>query len=149
MTAKEFLLQVKKKQNEIDEQEEYIQSIRDSLSVAGIRYDKEPIQKTPDPNQRERLLIKLIDQEEILEKMKSELILFKLNVIDMIHCLDDIKHQKVLYGVYIYLKTLKDVADDIGYSYDYTRTLHSEALNEFNDKYSHFISHLSHISSVV
>ena len=40
MTEKEYLSQVQEQQNKILEQEEYIQRLRATLDVAGIRYDK-------------------------------------------------------------------------------------------------------------
>ena len=50
MTAKEYLLQIKEQRNDILNQEEYIQRLRDSLGVAGIRYDKERVQSSPEPD---------------------------------------------------------------------------------------------------
>lgn len=137
MTAKEYLKQVKDKWDEIVEQQDYIEELRTILEASGIRYDKEVVQGSGDPDRMTHIIIKIIEQEEVLEDMKYDYILFRLNVIEMIHKLKDIKHRKLLSCVYIDFKTLKESANMIGYSYDYTRELHIEALNEFHTMFPH------------
>lgn len=135
MTAKEYLLQVKSKYKQIQEQEDYVQRLKDSLDVKAIRYDKEPMSGTPDPYSREHLFIKLIEEEDKLTLMYKEYLNFRIKVIDRIHSLDDYRHRKILYGVYIDFENLKDLK--IGYSYDYIRELHVEALKAFSEKFPH------------
>lgn len=137
MTAKEYLKQVKDKWDEIAEQQEYIEELRTTLEASGIRYDREAVQGSGDTDRMTHVIIKVIEQEEKLERMKQEYILFRFSVIEMIHKLKDIKHRKLLSCVYIDFKTLKESANVIGYSYDYTRELHIEALNEFHTMFPH------------
>lgn len=56
MIAKEFLMQVRSRYEEVQEQKEYVDRIRDSLGVAGINYDSESCQGSSDPHSREHLL---------------------------------------------------------------------------------------------
>lgn len=50
MIAKEFLMQVRNRYEEVQEQKEYVDRIRDSLGVAGINYDSESCQGSSDPH---------------------------------------------------------------------------------------------------
>ena len=135
MSAKDYLMQVRTKHKEIEEQEEYIQRLKDSLDVKGIRYDKEPMSGTPDPHLREHLFVKLIDEEDKLTLMYKDYLLLKVEIIDKIHSLSNERHRKVLYGVYIDFMNLKDLK--LGYSYDYVRELHIHALDAYSKKFPH------------
>ena len=66
MTAKEYLLQIKEQRNDILNQEEYIQRLRDSLGVAGIRYDKERVQSSPEPDKFAKIFGQIFEEEEML-----------------------------------------------------------------------------------
>lgn len=137
MTAKEYLSQVQEKQNQILEQEEYIQRLRATLDVAGIRYDKERIQTSPDPDKMAHTFSKIFEQEEILEGMKKAFVEFRIKVIDMIRQIENEIFRKVLNIVYIDGKNLKECAKDIGFSYDYVREIHIQALSAFDTKFPH------------
>lgn len=137
MTAKEYLSQVQEKQNQILEQEEYIQRLRATLDVAGIRYDKERVQTSPDPDKIAHTFSKIFEQEEILENMKKAFVDFRIKVIDMIRQIENEIYRKVLNVVYIDGKNLKECAKDIGFSYDYIREIHIQALSAFDTKFPH------------
>ena len=95
MTAKEYLSQVQEQQNKILEQEEYIQRLRATLDVAGIRYDKERVQTSPDPDKMAHTFSKIFEQEEILEDMKKVFVDFRIKVIDMIHQIENDIFRKI------------------------------------------------------
>lgn len=135
MTAKEYLSQVQEQQNKILEQEEYIQRLRATLDVAGIRYDKERVQTSPDPDKMAHTFSKIFEQEEILENMKKVFVDFRIKVIDMIHQIENDIFRKILNIVYIDGKNLKECAKDIGFSYDYVREMHIQALSAFDEKF--------------
>ena len=68
VTAKEYLLQIKEQKQNIRKQEEYIQRLRDSLTIAGISYDKERIQSSPDPDK----FAKIFGHEDQVCEYKGE-----------------------------------------------------------------------------
>lgn len=135
MTAKEFLQQVQRYNDRIREQEEYIQRLRDSLGIAGLRYDKDRVNTSPDPDQIADVMSKIFEQERILSDMKHDAMVFRIKIIDMIHQLDDNKHKQILNLVYIDGNKLMKCADLMGYSYDYIKELHGEALKAFGEKF--------------
>lgn len=137
MTAKEYLLQIKEQGNDILNQEEYIQRLRDSLGVAGIRYDKERVQSSPEPEPDKfaRIFGQIFEEEEKLQQMKDNLALTRVEIINQIHQLAEEKHQKVLYIVYVDGKNLKKAAQAMCFSYDYVKEIHIAALQAFEQKF--------------
>ena len=135
MTAKEYLLQIKKQKQNIRKQEEYIQRLRDSLTIAGISYDKERIQSCPDPDKFAKIFGQIDEEEQRLEDMKTRLINTRVKIINQIHQLEDGKHQDVLYLVYVDDKTLKKASQEMCFSYEYVKELHGVALQAFDQKF--------------
>lgn len=131
MIAKEFLMQVRSRYEEVQEQKEYVDRIRDSLGVAGINYDSESCHGSSDPHSREHLLLKMIEEDKRLKKMNKDYAEFRVSVIDMIHNVSDSRDRKILYRVYIDFKSLYEVSSEMSYSYEYTRKIHLEALKNF------------------
>lgn len=135
MTTKEYLLQIKEQRNDILNQEEYIQRLRDSLDVAGIRYDKERVQSSPEPDKFAKIFGQIFEEEEKLQQMKDNLALKMVEIINKIHQLEDSKHQNVLYIVYVDGKNLKKAAQAMCFSYDYVKEIHIAALQAFEKKF--------------
>ena len=135
MTTKEYLLQIKEQGKNILNQEEYIQRLRDSLGVAGIRYDKERVQSSPEPDKFARIFGQIFEEEEKLQQMKDNLALKRVEIINQIHQLEDSKHQNVLYIVYVDGKNLKKAAQAMSFSYEYVKEIHIAALQAFEEKF--------------
>ena len=49
MNAKEYLSQVQEKERQVKRQKDYIARLKETLDVAGVRYDKEVVQSSPEP----------------------------------------------------------------------------------------------------
>ena len=135
LKAKKYLSRIKDKTEKIQEQEECIQRLRDTLGIAGIRYDKDRVQTSPDPNKTANIVAKIIEEEQILDDMKQSLINYRIKVIDEIKQIDNENFRKVLNVVYVDMKTLKECSQIIGFSYDYVRELHPQALKAFEEKF--------------
>lgn len=135
MTAKQYLSQIRYKTEKIAEQKEYIQRLRDSLGIAGIRYDLDKVQTSHSNDKVAEVICKIVDEEERLKQMQESLISFKIQVIDMIKELEKENHRKILNIVYVDMKTLKECSRTIKFSYDYVRELHLEALKAFEEKF--------------
>lgn len=119
----------------IQDQEDYIQRLRDSLGIAGISYDKERIQTSPNYDRFTEVFSKIFDEEEKLKKMQENLVNLRFTILNEIHQLNDDKHKKVLNIIYVDCKNLKKCANIMSFSYDYVKELHLAALQAFEDKY--------------
>lgn len=128
-------MQIKEQRNDILNQEEYIQRLRDSLGVVGIRYDKERMQSSPEPDKFAKIFGQIFEEEEKLQQMKDDLALKRVEIINQIHQLEDSKHQNVLYIVYVDGKNLKKAAQAMSFSYEYVKEIHIAALQAFEEKF--------------
>lgn len=135
MDAKQYLMQVSQMKENIQDQEDKIQRLRDTLDVQGISYDKERVQTSPDFDKFAKVFAKIEDEQKELDALKERFIDFRLTVIEQIYSLDEVLFRQVLNGKYIDYMTLKQCAVDMGYSYDYVRELHNKALHAFEDKF--------------
>ena len=135
MTVKEYLSLVKLKQEQITEKEEYIARLRRSLEIIGIDYDRDSVQTSPDGDKYADTFGKIMEAETDLIKMKKMFVNFRVKVLDMIQKLPEKKHRDVLQYVYLDYMKLKKCAVIMGFSYDYVRELHLEALKAFEQKF--------------
>lgn len=135
MNAKEYLQQIKDLNDEVNEQEEYIQRLRDTLDIAGIEYDKEKVQSSPSPDKFAHIFAQIDEQEEILAELKTKLIETRVKIINMIHELEDEKYRRLLYIAYVDMKSLKKASEIMCFSYDYVKELHGKALFAFSEKF--------------
>ena len=135
LNSKEYLLQIKYLTNDIKEQEDFIQRLKDSLDIAGIRYDKERVQSSPELDKFAYIFAQIDNEEKVLETLKTKLIETKVEIINRIHELEDEKHRRLLNIAYVDMKSLKKAAKIMCFSYDYVKELHLNALNEFSEKF--------------
>ena len=136
MTVKEYLMQVKELEEKICDQREYIDTLRESLtSIGGMGMSPDKVQSSgADKDKFANVIAKVIDAEEKLKGMEQDFGLLKAQIAEQIHGMDDLVLKKLLKLRYIDWKkhdTIKKVADALGYSYDYTKELHRNALEAF------------------
>lgn len=137
MTVKEYLSCVKLRQEEITETEEYIERLRTTLGIAGIDYERDKIQTSVNGDKLSDTFVKIFEAEEKLKRMKENFVVFRIDVMSMIQQIPERKHREILNHVYLDYMKLKQVADLMGYSYDYIRELHLEALNSVSEIFPH------------
>ena len=116
-------------------QQEYIQRLKDSLGIAGISYDKDRVQSSPDPDKFAKIFAEIDEEEERLAMMKRKLTFIRVKIIKQIHELSDDKHKDVLYYIYVDGKNLKKAAQAMCFSYDYVKEIHIAALQAFEEKF--------------
>ena len=116
-------------------QQEYIQRLKDSLGIAGISYDKDRVQSSPDPDKFAKIFAEIDEEEERLAMMKRKLTFIRVKIIKQIPELSDDKHKDVLYYVYVDGKNLKKAAQAMCFSYDYVKEIHIAALQAFEEKF--------------
>lgn len=81
-----------------------------------------------------------LDAEKKADESTEKYELRKKIAIDQIIGLHNIRYSRVLFKVYIQLKSLKVVAAEMGISYQHARRLHSLALAKFEEKYTNMLN---------
>ena len=136
MTVKEYLSQLQDLEGKIDDQKEYIETLRESLtSLGGMETNPDKVQTSgADKDKIANVIAKILDAEDALKDMEMYFGFLKVQIAEQIHQMQDLVLKKLLKLRYIDWKqygTIKKVSDALGYSYDYTKELHREALIAF------------------
>lgn len=142
MTVKEYLMQIQDLEEKIDDKKEFICTLRDSLtSIGGMNTDPDKVQTSfVDKDKFANVIARIIEEEENLQGMQERLCLLKVQIAEQIHMMDDLVLKKLLKLRYIDWKqygTIKKVACELNYSYDYTKELHRDALEAFGRMFLH------------
>ena len=138
LTVKEYLSQLQDLEKEIDDQKEYIETLRESLtSIGGMEMNPDKVQTSgADKDKFANVIAKVLDAEQKLKEMEETFGLLKVQIAEQIHCMDDLTLKKLLKIRYIDWKehgTIKKVAHVMGYSVDHTKRLHRDALFAFGE----------------
>lgn len=129
MTVKQFLYSVRDEQKEIEELTDRIYEMRMSLLPAGIRYDTDKVQTSPEDKLSE-CEAKIADYSTMLGQKKEALIQRRHRAQEMIDLLEDSRERQVLDIYFLSVKRLsmEDVSALIGYSRKQTYRIYKSAL---------------------
>jgi DNA-directed RNA polymerase specialized sigma subunit len=129
MTVKQFLYSVRDEQKEIEELTDRIYEMRMSLLPAGIRYDTDKVQTSPEDKLSE-CEAKIADYSMLLGQKKEALIQRRHRAQEMIDLLEDSRERQVLDIYFLSVKRLsmEDVSAMIGYSRKQTFRIYKSAL---------------------
>jgi DNA-directed RNA polymerase specialized sigma subunit len=129
MTVKQFLYSVRDEQKEIEELTDRIYEMRMSLLPAGIRYDTDKVQTSPEDKLSE-CEAKIADYSMLLGQKKEALIQRRHRAQEMIDLLEDSRERQVLDIYFLSVKRLsmEDVSALIGYSRKQTFRIYKSAL---------------------
>lgn len=105
--------------------------------IKATEYDKARVQSSPDPDPLATYLGKLMEMEEQLSTELDQYLALYTQIFKEISGLGMGMLSDVLYLRYFDGLSLSDIAEQLGYSYDYTRHIHGIALQEFEHKYTH------------
>lgn len=135
MASKKYLNQIEildiKIQQKIEE--------RDKLrllaaSAGGFDYSREHVQ-TSNTDNIDKKVINYVALEEDVNKMIKKYLALRDRIIGEIQGLDSAIHITILFKKYVERKDLGSIAAEMGYSYNYVRHLHREALQLFQKRY--------------
>lgn len=132
MTAKEYLMQIKRKDimiNSLIKQKEDMWAQLYSLSSP--QYDGVSVQGSKDPDKFGALWAKIDAKEKKISKAIEELADEKQKIMKQIDELEDERYVEILLRRYVHMESLEDIAVAMHYSYDRIRHLHGFALLEF------------------
>lgn len=136
MTAKEYLSQIRQMRSRLQVLQDEIATIRSQAeSVRGMDYDKVRVQSSPDMDPLATYLGQLTEAEEELSTELEQYLTVYTQIFRQIANLGMGIYADVLYLRYFDGLSLSEIADQLGYSYDYTRHIHGVALQEFEHKY--------------
>lgn len=135
MTAKEYLLQVRRKEAVISRLKCDKRNLREILVSLGGTVDGDKVQTSAGHDKFGNVFAKIDEKESLLAEKLEELVDFKVMVSDEISGLSNPRYIDILYKRYIQFQSFEQIAVDMGYSYRYVIKMHGYALLEFGKKY--------------
>lgn len=132
MTAKTYLRRIAETKWHIQAIEREIRHLRAVYNpLPSPRLDSERVQSTPDASRHPADTWLALEQE--LENEKLNLINMYRATINEIADVHDDTQQRILEARYIEGASLGQIAQQLGYSYDYTKHMHLDALRAFEE----------------
>ena len=128
LDAKEFLNQVKKLDLQIKNKLIEKQQWKDIALGITSNMDGERVQSSGKKSKMAEAIDRCVDMEADIDRLVDKLIDTKKEVIEVIEQLDSPTQYDVLHMIYIQGKSLQEVADSYGMSYDWAATTHGRAL---------------------
>lgn len=135
MEAKKYLKQLMKLDEQIKQKQKQVDELREMRgNIGSFDYSKERVQSSGSgKSQVEESAVRLLSLENEVKEDIIEFVLMKDKIIKEIHQLADANHIKLLYKRYVEFKRLEEIAVEMHYTYIYTRELHGDALNSFQN----------------
>lgn len=132
MTAREYLSEVQRLQTVIEQKQERIKEIRESVStVRAVRFDLEKVQGGGHTDKIGEAVVKIVDLEKEVENDIVNLVYRQHDITNQIHKVDNLNYMKILYKRYIEGKDFKTIARETKFAYDYIKAIHKPALKAF------------------
>lgn len=133
--AKKYLLQLHNYNNKIAQTMEQIEALRATASgVTGLDYSKDRVQVSPSDKMAD-VMAKLVDLENELYAELSEYREKKTLIENQIKGMDDPTLSKLLWLKYVEGLHLEEAAERMGYSFEWIRHKHGDALRKFERLY--------------
>lgn len=135
MTAKEYLSEVQRFQNMIEQKQGRIKEYRHAItSVSSARMSLAKAQASSPSDRVGDMVGKIVDLEAEIQSDIVDAAYKRHEAINMIHRLDSAAHMQVLFKRYIQGKGLDAIGKDMRKSYNYVLKLHKQALEAFEEQ---------------
>lgn len=135
MTAKEYLSEVQRLQNEIELEQRELQSVRDAATRITTSYSGVKVQSNSHYDKVADSATKIADLESEIVTDIEQLFILKHRIINQIQGLGNINYVNVLYFRYVELNDFFTIAEQMNYTYQYVVFLHGKALKAFEKQY--------------
>ncbi len=133
MTAKEYLSQAYKIDNDINSKLEQVASLRDLATKATTTMSDMPGSPNRNIHKMENAIIKIVDLEDEINSDINELISLKADITHMIKRVTNRQERTILEKRYLCFDTWEQISVDMNYSIQHTFRLHDKALREIDE----------------
>jgi DNA-directed RNA polymerase specialized sigma subunit len=140
VTAKEYLSRLQFMKNRINWLLEQRNIYLDKASSTTAPVNTMKVQSSRIDDKMGDNIAKAVDIQQQINEDVYSFLLEKHRVIDQIQTLNNVKYIHILFERYIQGKTLKNIAKDTGWSYQYIKQLHINALKKFEEIHGELLS---------
>lgn len=131
MDAKRYLEQVKEKQDFWELKNLELQQMKTLETSTTVLLNPNKVQSSGDKDKLGSAVTKrIVFEEEVVNKAKNDFIAYRDECIQLLEQVKEVNftHYKILHRAYIEYLSLQEAAEKEGYSYQYVKELHREAL---------------------
>lgn len=136
MTAKEYLGEIRRLTGIIEELERSMEILQDDIEgIKGIQYDKDKVMTSASGD---AMLNKIIRLEQLSEEIGDTMIeraKKRAHITTQITLMPNRNYMQLLFKRYVEFKRFEQIAVEMNYSYDRIVHIHSEALQDFEERY--------------
>ena len=135
MRAKEYLSQLGKLRWTIDCRKKQLEELRNDITfIKGLSYGDIKVQSSPSgTNAAQSQMERIVDLEAQLQRDIVRYHSLRYKITRQIEQLSDLRYREILIMRYVDGMGLQDIADEMGYSYDWVRHQHGYALIQFKE----------------
>lgn len=133
MTAKEYLSQAYKIDNDINSKLEQVALLRDLATKATTTISDMPGSPNRNIHKMENAIVKIVDLEDEINSDINELVSLKANITHMIKRVTNRQERTILEKRYLCFDTWEQISVDMNYSIQHTFRLHDKALREIDE----------------
>lgn len=127
------LIRIRHLYEEIQSQEDYCEQLRTMVeSPHSAQVKQDFIQSDLDVHRNEKIILELTDAENKLQDLRDQYSLYVVKVMQKINMLQKDLQRKILKMRYLDFKTLMDISEELGYSYDHIKRTHRIGKEEYN-----------------
>lgn len=130
MTAKKYLTQIRLLDNRINDGIEELAQLDALLKKVTAAMGGEVVSSSKNPDKMTDTIYKIDKLRNKLNHNVDKYVDIKREVSEILSQVEDPVHYKILHSRYVLYKTWEQIADEIGYTYQWTCQLHGVALRE-------------------
>lgn len=134
MTAKQYLRQVRKAQLQIQRLTEEIEERRTAITSTAAPILGDRVQTSPSDHFA-AAMAQLMDMDMRRAEEMLDYLILKNKISEQVRSIEPELYQTVLYKRYINAMSLRKIAEEEGYSYDWICHVHGDALLAFSKKF--------------
>lgn len=133
MTVKDYLDQVRLLELKHRYRLQELERLRDEVSpIRGMTYDSARVMTSVKKSTKtEEMIDRIVDMERELLVEAAELSLKRMRIIRQIELIADQRYRELLLLRYVDGYSLRTIGCKMGYSYDWAKKAHGQALKEF------------------
>jgi hypothetical protein len=128
MTAKEYLSQAYRLDQRINSKKNQISSLENMAMDCTYTVTGMPRDPSPSVSPMEDAVCKIMDIKNELKKELTQLLYYKISILELIHGVKDLEYQLILEKRYLCYQQWEEIANDLNYSVSWVLKLHRKSL---------------------
>ncbi len=134
MNAKEYLSQAFLLDQRINSKLKQVDVLRNLAHKITANIDSERVDGTKQRSPMENAMVKIIDYENEINDDIDKLVDLKIEITKVIKTVDDVNCQLLLELRYLTFRTWGEIAENMGFTFQWVHSLHKKALKQINLK---------------